>query len=205
MNQLHTISPSARLKPPQRNTQDHMNTRTPANGCVMWSVVILSAVLVADARADDSEIRALKQQVQELKDSVQQLRDRINVLENREQGASWVPATVASTPPAISAEPTTAPSPSKTQASPPLSATASAQTMAVDDKVVLLRNSWRHISTGMKQEEVKETLGPPTKEMLMNGKLVWYYHYSGLGAGSVFFNANGRSSSSQPPNLGWGY
>jgi len=203
MNQLHTISPSASLKPPQRNTQDHMNTRTPANGCVMWSVVILSAVLVADARADDSELRTLKQQVQELKDSVQQLQDRIIVLENRAQGASWVPATVAPTPPAISAEPTTAPPLSKTQASPPLSATA--QTMAVDDKVVLLRNSWRHISTGMKQEEVKQTLGPPTKEMLMNGKVVWYYHYAGLGAGSVFFNANGRSSSSQPPNLGWGY
>jgi len=57
----------------------------------------------------------------------------------------------------------------------------------------------------MKQAEVKETLGPPTRETLINGKVVWYYYYAGLGAGSVFFNGDGRASSSQSPNLGWGF
>jgi hypothetical protein len=41
--------------------------------------------------------------------------------------------------------------------------------------------------------------------MLINGKVVWYYVYSGLGAGSVFFKSDGHVSSSQPPNIGWGF
>ncbi|HEX7954082.1 MAG TPA: hypothetical protein VF523_13515, partial [Burkholderiales bacterium] len=82
---------------------------------------------------------------------------------------------------------------------------APAAKASVDDKVVLLRSSWQRIARGMAQSAVSDTLGPPSRNMLINGKVVWYYYYAGLGAGSVFFNADGRVSSSQSPNLGWGF
>ena len=74
---------------------------------------------------------------------------------------------------------------------------------SIDDKIVVLRKSWRRISGEMTRDNVREALGPPSKEMLINGKAVWYYVYSGLGAGSVFFKSDGHVSSSQPPNIGW--
>ena len=81
---------------------------------------------------------------------------------------------------------------------------APAAKASVDDKIVVLRKSWRQISEKMTREQVSETLGPPSKEMLINGKVVWYYLYPGLGAGSVFFKSDGHVSSSQSPNIGWG-
>jgi hypothetical protein len=159
----------------------------------------------AGARADENELGALRQQVEELKDTVRQLQERVNALE-KDDAAAWIPATIA---PAPSTAPTPAPAKASLakaiEAAPASDRAAPAARTSVDDKVVILRNSWRRISTGMKQADVNDTLGPPTRETLINGKVVWYYYYAGIGAGSVFFNADGRSSSSQSPNLGWGF
>jgi SmpA/OmlA family protein len=164
------------------------------------AALLLPAVLVlmpapSGALADDAELRALRRQVFELKNTVRQLQQRIDALEKKDD-APWVPATNAPPPPSASPA-----------ASAPNTAgrVAPAAKASVDDKVVTLRKSWRHISTGMTRADVTETLGPPSKETLINGKVVWYYYYAGLGAGSVFFNGDGHTSSSQPPNLGWDF
>lgn len=163
---------------------------------VVLSFVIVCAALAGGARAEDTDLRTLMQQVEELKNTVRQLQERVDALEKSEP-AAWIPATIAPvSPKAMDTAPTPAPVPDRV---------APAGKASVDDKVVVLRNSWRHISAGIRQDDVKETLGPPTRETLINGKVVWYYYYAGLGAGSVFFNADGRVSSSQSPNLGWGF
>jgi hypothetical protein len=168
---------------------------------LQWAVLFACVWLPPAAQADEEELRALKQQVEELKRTVTQLQDRVQVLERRE-APPWVAATPEGGPPSqpnpISAKPVEA-GQSSTQSAAP------AAKSSVDDKIVVLRNSWRRISGEMTQAAVKESLGPPTREMLINGKTVWYYYYAGLGAGSVFFRGDGRVSSSQPPNLGWGF
>jgi hypothetical protein len=164
------------------------------------------------ARADDADLRPLQQQVDDLKNTVRQLQERVNALEKGDT-AAWVPATTApasptASPSALDSSPSIAPAtvaPAPVNAHPAPEQPKPSAKASVDDKVVILRTSWRRISTGKTQADVTQALGPPTRQMLINGKVVWYYYYAGLGAGSVFFNADGRVSSSQSPNLGWGF
>ena len=173
----------------------------PGHRLVVLSIALACVAFAPGTHAEDTELLTLRQQVEELKDTVRQLQERVNALEKNDT-ASWIPATIA---PAPSTAPAQALPPKAMETSPAPERASPAGIASVDDKVVILRNSWRRISTGMKQADVKETLGPPTKETLMNGKVVWYYYYAGLGAGSVFFNGDGRISSSQSPNLGWSF
>ena len=55
----------------------------------------------------------------------------------------------------------------------------------------------------MSQAEIADVLGQPSKETRIDGKLVWYYYYPGIGGASVFFKSNGQVSSYQAPNVGW--
>jgi outer membrane lipoprotein-sorting protein len=177
----------------------------PGHRLVVLLFAMACVAFAGGAQADESELSTLRQQVEELKDTVRQLQERINTLEKKE-AASWIPATIAPAPAAAStAAPAQASAPKNMDTAPASDPAAPAAKGSIDDKVVILRNSWRRISTGRKQADVKEALGPPTRETLMNGKVVWYYYYAGLGAGSVFFNGDGRISSSQSPNLGWGF
>jgi len=169
---------------------------------LLWPMVFLCLCRSLEANADDVGVRALRQQVDELTATVRQLQDRIKVLE-RDQDAPWIPATRSSPSESIPPEPVAA---KQIETAPPTVESAAPTAKAsVDDKIVILRKSWRQISGKMTREQVSETLGPPSKEMLINGKLVWYYLYSDLGAGSVFFKSDGHVSSSQPPNIGWGF
>lgn len=169
---------------------------------LLWAIAFLYMFPPLAACADDGDLRALRQQVDELTTNVRQLQDRIKAME-RDREAPWVPAARSSPSESIPPEPVVAKqvetAPQATQSAAP------AAKASVDDKIVVLRKSWRQISGEMSRENVRETLGPPSREMLMNGKVVWYYVYSGLGAGSVFFKGDGHVSSSQPPNIGWGF
>ncbi len=53
------------------------------------------------------------------------------------------------------------------------------------------------------EDEVKKLLGQPQHEFMLSGKRVWYYYYSGVGGGSVFFGENGRVAGSQEPPRPW--
>ena len=169
---------------------------------LLWPMILLCLCRSIEAYPDDVDLRALRQQVDELTATVRQLQDRIKVLE-REQEAPWVPAARVSPSNSTPSEPI---APKQVEITPRATESAApAAKASVDDKIVVLRKSWRRISGDMTREQVSEALGPPSKEMLINGKVVWYYLYSGLGAGSVFFKSDGHVSSSQPPNIGWGF
>jgi len=68
---------------------------------------------------------------------------------------------------------------------------------------VSFREAWRGIHDGLTQDEVKKLLGQAQHEFMLSGKRVWYYYYSGVGGGSVFFSENGRVAGSQEPPRPW--
>jgi len=69
--------------------------------------------------------------------------------------------------------------------------------------LVALKKNWSQVERGTPREQVQLLLGTPQKVLRIDGALVWYYTYPGIGAGSVFFNASGKVSSLQSPSFGW--
>lgn len=69
----------------------------------------------------------------------------------------------------------------------------------------VLQRSWSEIQPGTPQERVDALLGKPERVMRINGDLVWYYVYPGLGRGSVFFSAAGKVTATQAPRLAWSW
>lgn len=72
-----------------------------------------------------------------------------------------------------------------------------------DSTLVQLKKNWSQIEPGTPQDRVRALLGPPQKVMRIDGALVWYYVYPGVGPASVFFNAREVVSSRQAPSFGW--
>lgn len=70
-------------------------------------------------------------------------------------------------------------------------------------ELALLKKNWSQVEPGAPQERVQTLLGAPEKVLHIDGALVWYYAYPGIGPGSVFFNASGKVSSRQAPSFGW--
>ena len=79
----------------------------------------------------------------------------------------------------------------------------SAGSAPVQPVPISFREAWRGIHDGLTQDEVKKMLGQPQHEFMLSGKRVWYYYYSGVGGGSVFFGENGRVAGSQEPPRPW--
>jgi Tfp pilus assembly protein FimV len=154
------------------------------------------AILCAPVWADESETQALRKEVEELKQKVQKLEEQQATKLQSGQAAS-------------SAEPSSAPaakqpapqvsSPSPPQHPAPVPATAASTT----NSVPALRESWSRVAKNMSQAEIADVLGQPSRETHIDGKLVWYYYYPGIGGASVFFKSNGHVSSYQSPHLGW--
>jgi hypothetical protein len=126
---------------------------------------------------DPTEAPSLQKEVEELRREVKSLQEQVNTLK---------------------AEPPTAP-PSQAQPAPPRANPAK----PAADSIVALRESWSHVENGMTQPQISALLGAPTKELTIDGKLVWYYYYAGIGGASVFFYSDGRVSSKQRPTVGW--
>ncbi len=59
---------------------------------------------------------------------------------------------------------------------------------------------WLKVKEGLSQDEVKALIGPAHKSFQLNGSEVWYYAYSGVGVGSVFFDSTGHASGYQRPS-----
>jgi hypothetical protein len=66
-----------------------------------------------------------------------------------------------------------------------------------------LKKNWSQVEPGTPQDRVQALLGEPENVLRIDGALVWYYAYPGIGPSSVFFNASGKVSSRQSPYLGW--
>jgi hypothetical protein len=74
---------------------------------------------------------------------------------------------------------------------------------ATVSQLVQLKRNWSQVEPGTSQDLVRALLGAPEKALRIDGALMWYYVYPGIGPGSVFFNASGKVSSRQSPRLGW--
>lgn len=73
----------------------------------------------------------------------------------------------------------------------------------VESSPVSVHRSWSQVQPGVSKEEVGVLLGKPERVMRINGDLVWYYVYPGLGRGSVFFNGEDKVTGTQAPRAGW--
>ena len=156
----------------------------------------LMTILCSPVWADDAETRALRKEVEELKQKVQKLEEQ-----QAAKPASGQPASSAQPRPAAAAkEPVPqAAAPSPSQHATPIPVAAPSTTTSI----LALRESWSRVEKNMSEAEILDVLGQPTKKTRIDGKLVWYYYYPGIGAASVFFKSNGHVSSHQPPNVGW--
>lgn len=143
--------------------------------------VWLSAGLLP-THAQEQDPLSLQKEVDQLRQEVQSLKEQVKSLQE--------PPPVATPPPVT--EPT--PAPNKVEPAPAKPRAGS---------ITALRESWSHVENGMTRAQIQEVLGPPTNELTINGKLVWYYHYTGIGGSSVFFNGDGRVSSHQRPTVGF--
>lgn len=65
-----------------------------------------------------------------------------------------------------------------------------------------LQQSWSQVRSGVPKERVHALLGEPARVMHLNGDLVWYYVYPGVGAASVFFNTQDKVTAVQAPSRG---
>ena len=143
----------------------------------MARFLLLAAVLVsmpayAD-RADD--IARLREEAAVLRQSLEKLEAEIRALE------------VASPEAAARPEAPIRPEAQKQQAEPSL---------------VSVHRSWSEIRRGLSKERVGEVLGAPGSILHINGDLVWYYVYPGIGKGSVFFDRAENVTAVQAPNFG---
>jgi hypothetical protein len=69
----------------------------------------------------------------------------------------------------------------------------------------LLQRGWSEIKPGTPKARVDTLLGKPERVMHVNGDLVWYYVYPGLGRGSVFFSVDEKVTAVQAPTSGWSW
>jgi hypothetical protein len=156
-------------------------------------VAFLPLALASGAARADDDIAALRGRLDQIKELVAEFETRLNALEAARSSAALSPpqtgaTAVAATEPAAASKPA--------PIAPPPSATPPA---AAEAPVVVPRAQWRRVQTGLTMDEVTALIGTPTKTFELAGKRVWYYYYPGIGAGSVFFDANARASSFQRP------
>jgi SmpA / OmlA family len=137
---------------------------------------IAAALVALHAHADPADdLARLKQEAARLRQSLDELDARIRTLEGGNPGPA-APGTATD----VSAKP---PAPSYFQ----------------------LQRNWSEIEPGASKDRVNTLLGKPEREMHINGDLVWYYVYPGLGRGSVFFSTAGKVAAVQPPRVGWSW
>ena len=136
------------------------------------SMLVLAGVPVY---ADDATCLDLAAQMQKLKTQLEALQARVQVLEQAPAKAQ------------TSATPSTASS---------VAAEAAAQLRQQDEAV---RQGWKQLKNGLSQDEVKKLLGASAQTFMLGGKLVWYYSYPAVGAGSVMFDASGHVIGHQAP------
>ncbi|HXM81829.1 MAG TPA: outer membrane protein assembly factor BamE [Burkholderiales bacterium] len=141
--------------------------------------VIAAALTALPARADPTdELARLRQEAARMRQSLDDLDARIRALENGNPDL-------------------TRPLPNAAATNPPDKQAGSS--------LFLLRRNWSEIQPGTSEDRVDAVLGKPERVMRINGDLVWYYVYPGLGRGSVFFDGQGKVSSVQSPHLGWSW
>jgi outer membrane biosynthesis protein TonB len=191
------------------------------------AVVVLMSLAIPTPRvhAQDTEASSLQKEVEELRREVKSLQEQVKTLKTEpspapppqaqpvpDAGPAPAPATTAkpdagpAPAPATTAKPDAGPAPAPATTAKPDAGPAPAPATTAKpaaDLIIALRENWSHVEKGMTQAQIAGFLGAPTKELMIDGKLVWYYYYAGIGGASVFFNGDGHVSSRQRPTVGW--
>jgi hypothetical protein len=154
------------------------------SGRALLACGILAACAALSARADPAEeLGRLRDEAAQMRRSLDRLDAKIRALETEIGDSRGGAAGRAQEP---TAAPPAAASAIRPEASP----------------LLQLRRNWSQVEPGIPAERVEGLLGKPEKVLRIDGSLVWYYVYPGLGRGSVFFGAGGKVSSAQAPGVG---
>jgi hypothetical protein len=166
-------------------------------------LMILPLLAASSAAGGDEETAALAKQIEELQQKVERLDARVRELEqrlssqpapglqDREKTGANSPAAGREESNGQSAEGAAENSPA---GSPP----------GKDKEKPSISRRWRTLERGMTAEAVEALLGLPQRVIEVDSKIVWYYRYPNIGAGSVVFNPDKRVSGWQkPPFHGW--
>ena len=158
---------------------------------------IVIALTTSPAWADQTEdLSRLRQEAAQIRQSLEKLEAKIQALENpmRNQDSHL----------------DTSPSEHSSGATTPMQRAPNAGAAKLPDaaptaisSLVEMKQNWLQVQRGTPEERVQKLLGKPEKVLRIDGNLVWYYVYQGIGRGSVFFDGNGKVSATQPPSLGW--
>lgn len=171
-----------------------------------YTLLILAIIPLRPASAaegGDGETAALAKQVEELQQKVERLDARVRELERRltaepSQQQQDQENSGASTPAAGEEESHGQAAEGKAEAQPAESPSG------VDKEKPSISQRWRTLERGMTAEAVEALLGLPQRVIEVDSKIVWYYRYPNVGAGSVVFTADKRLAGWQkPPFHGW--
>jgi hypothetical protein len=166
-------------------------------------LAILPLLATSAAEGGDEETAALTKQIEELQQQVELLDARVKELERRlsaepAKGVQDRGNTVKNSPGAGEEEPQGR-SAEGTAEKPPAESPS-----GVDKEKPSISQRWRTLERGMTAEAVEALLGLPQRVIEVDDKIVWYYRYPNVGAGSVLFNPDKRVSGWQkPPFHGW--
>ena len=158
---------------------------------------IVIALITPSAWADQTEeLSRLRQEAAQIRQSLEKLEAKIQAIENPlgNQGSH------------LDTRPSEHSSGATTQMQrAPNAGAANAPDAALTSisSLVEMKQNWLQVQRGTPEERVQKLLGKPEKVLRIDGNLVWYYVYRGIGRGSVFFDGNGKVSATQPPSLGW--
>jgi TolA-binding protein len=166
-------------------------------------LAIISLRAASAAEGGDTETAALVKQIEELQQRVERLDARVRELERR---LSSEPAqklqdqekSDANKPPAEEGKSLGSAAEREAELQP------SESPSGVDGEKPSIAQRWRTLERGMTAEAVEALLGLPQRVIEVDSKIVWYYRYPNVGAGSVVFTADKRVSGWQkPPFHGW--
>lgn len=152
---------------------------------------IVAALTALPVRAQSSdELARLREEAAQLRQSLERLEARIHALETGQRDGHPAEESSTENAPASSA--------SKAESAP-----ASRPASVDASSLVTMKKNWSQVEAGTPEDRVRALLGEPQRVLRIDGNLVWYYAYPGVGRGSVFFNRDGKVSSTQSPSLGW--
>ena len=161
----------------------------PVSGVVFGCV--LAAAVSLPVQAQDGNASSLRQQVHVLTQRVDRLEAEVRALQHAQGAQPSAPAVKAS--PAGQSAPAVKAAPAE-QAAPTVYQSLGAEAE--------LRHAWHQLRRGMPASEVRKLLGPPSGQFRTGNITVWYYHYTGVGSGSVTISLDNKLSDWQPPSHG---
>ncbi len=168
-------------------------SRIADNWPALITAVLLLIPLQAPAQSEDDNA-SLRKQVQALQQTLQSVQKRLDVIETDLHSGrlSTAPSSHAAG-----------------KQSPPVQNTSGGGvgTPQISGPSLTPQRveNWSKLHKGMDPDQVEALLGKPGRHFKLSGQTVWYYHYTGVGSGSVVF-ARGKNKLldwQRPPFHAW--